>query len=89
MNTFISTIAFSGLLALSSLAQAQNTLNPGTNDDQVGSATRAMLQEQRDGINRGKQEPYKAESAGKALRAYTDSIGKPAQAVKSQLDGVE
>lgn len=68
---------------------AEESINAGKNDNEVGSATRAMLGEQREGINRGDIEPYKAESAGKAYRAYTDSIGKPAEQVKSQLDSVK
>lgn len=78
-----------GLLLSGSIALAEESINAGKDDNQVGSATRAMLSEQRDGVNRGEIEPYKAESAGKAYRAYTDSIGKPAEQVKSQLDGVK
>lgn len=78
-----------GLMALSPMSWAQESIHLGENDNQTGNATRALLTEQREGVNRGKIEPYKAESAGKAYRAYTDSIGKPTEEMKSQLDPVK
>lgn len=75
-----------GLMALSPMSWAQESIHLEQNDNQTGNATRALLTEQREGVNRGKIEPYKAESAGKAYQAYTDSIGKPTEQMKSQLD---
>lgn len=68
-------------LAGTALAQSQSNDDnvnsiKGQTDSQTGAATRAWLNEQANGINRGEVEPYRAESAGKAYRAYTDSIGK-------------
>ncbi|HEX4855849.1 MAG TPA: hypothetical protein VFV28_03510 [Limnobacter sp.] len=51
----------------------------GTTDAETGLSTRTWLKEQAEGINRGEVEAYRAESAGKAYRAYSDSIGKPSQ----------
>ena len=48
----------------------------GATDESTGSATRAILNEQARGINRAETEPYRAEFAGKAYRAYADSVGK-------------
>ncbi len=71
------------------LAQS-NTASGGQTDEETGASTRAWLKEQTDGVNRGETEAYSAESAGKAYRAYTDSIGKPAsQAPVSQLSTIQ
>ena len=62
----------------------------GQSDDLTGQATRQWLTEQAQGINRGDVEPYRAESAGKAYRAYVDAIGtKEAKTGSgSQITGV-
>lgn len=71
-------------------AQTSNTQgHEGTTDAQTGASTRAWLKEQAEGQNRGETEPYRAESAGKAYRAYVDSIGSKNQApVSSQLSTI-
>lgn len=69
----------------STAALASNEINPGKNDDEVGSASRAMLKEQTEGKNRGETEPYRAESAGKAYRVYVDSIGQGTEKLGSQI----
>lgn len=61
-------------LLCSSPTWAQHKIS-GQPDDQNGSAARALLQEQAEGKNRADSEPYRAESAGKAYRAYVDAIG--------------
>ena len=71
-----------GLTGLSVQADDQRKAVP---DDEVGKATRNLLKEQAEGTNRGEIEPYRAESAGKAYRAYIDSIGTAPAAPTSQL----
>lgn len=62
----------------------------GTTDAQTGLSTRTWLKEQAEGINRGEVEAYSAESAGKAYRAYTDSIGsKDQKAPVSQVSTIK
>ena len=62
----------------------------GTTDAETGLSTRTWLKEQAEGINRGEVEAYSAESAGKAYRAYTDSIGsKDQKAPVSQVSTIE
>ncbi len=43
----------------------------------VGTATRAWLNEQREGRNRAEPEPYSAERAGMALRRYESTFSSP------------
>lgn len=57
---------------------------PTANDADMAPSTRQGLTEQSDGVNRGDTEPYRAESAGKAYRAYVESIGKPNESGASQ-----
>ena len=62
----------------------------GTTDAETGLSTRTWLKEQAEGINRGEVEAYSAESAGKAYRAYTDSIGsKDQKAPVSQVSTIK
>lgn len=62
----------------------------GTTDAETGLSTRTWLKEQAEGINRGEVEAYRAESAGKAYRAYTDSIGaKDQKAPVSQVSTIK
>jgi hypothetical protein len=44
----------------------------------VGTATRAWLNEQREGRNRAEPEPWPAERAGAALRRYENTYTSPA-----------
>lgn len=62
----------------------------GQPDSQTGLATRHYLQEQSEGVNRAKTEPYRAEFAGKAYKAYADSIGKEStgKSAPSQVSGI-
>lgn len=60
---------------------ASDAPTSGITDEQNGQNARAWLQEQAEGINRGETEAYRAESAGKAYRAYVDSIGTKEQAL--------
>lgn len=70
------------------LAHAQE--NTGTTDAETGLSTRTWLKEQAEGTNRGEVEPYRAESAGKAYRAYVDSIGAKDQAAPvSQVSTIQ
>ena len=73
------------------LANAQeNTGSTGTTDAETGLSTRTWLKEQAEGTNRGEVEPYRAESAGKAYRAYVDSIGAKNQAAPaSQVSAIQ
>lgn len=80
------------------LANAQETGNTnqgsnaisGTTDAETGLSTRTWLKEQAEGINRGEVEAYRAESAGKAYRAYSDSIGaKDQKAPVSQVSTIK
>lgn len=80
------------------LASAQETGNTnqgsnsisGTTDAETGLSTRTWLKEQAEGINRGEVEAYSAESAGKAYRAYSDSIGaKDQKAPVSQVSTIK
>jgi hypothetical protein len=94
MNSKI-TPHLTGLLAISSLAvglltgsgsaMAKETIE-GQSDRNTGRATRNLLAEQAQGKNRAETEPYRAESAGKAYRAYVDSIGQKAPAPESQIE---
>lgn len=66
------------------------TFSAGTTDAQTGLSTRTWLKEQTESINRGEVEAYRAESAGKAYRAYVDSIGaKDQKAPTSQVSTIE
>lgn len=70
------------------LVNAQESL--GTTDAETGLSTRTWLKEQAEGVNRGEVEPYRAESAGKAYRAYVDSIGAKDQAAPvSQVSTIQ
>ncbi|MEQ9108700.1 MAG: hypothetical protein RLO04_14640 [Limnobacter sp.] len=70
------------------LANAQE--NTGTTDAETGPSARMWLKEQAEGANRGEVEPYRAESAGKAYRAYVDSIGAKEQAAPvSQVSTIQ
>lgn len=72
-------------------SNSQGTLSiSGTTDAETGLSTRTWLKEQAEGINRGEIEAYSAESAGKAYRAYTDSIGaKDQKAPVSQVSTIK
>ncbi|WP_341236769.1 hypothetical protein [uncultured Limnobacter sp.] len=72
-------------------SNSQGTLSiSGTTDAETGLSTRTWLKEQAEGINRGEVEAYSAESAGKAYRAYTDSIGaKDQKAPVSQVSTIK
>ena len=72
-------------------SNSQGTLSiSGTTDVETGLSTRTWLKEQAEGINRGEVEAYSAESAGKAYRAYTDSIGaKDQKAPVSQVSTIK
>lgn len=74
-----------GLLASSGQLLAKETIE-GQSDRNTGRSTRNMLAEQATGKNRAETEPYRAESAGKAYRAYVDSIGQKAPAPESQIE---
>lgn len=80
----LGTLAISLLSAPSALL-AKETIE-GQSDRNTGRATRNLLAEQAQGKNRGETEPYRAESAGKAYRAYVDSIGEKAPAPESQIE---
>jgi hypothetical protein len=61
----------------------------GTTDAETGLSTRTWLKEQAEGINRGEVEAYRAESAGKAYRAYSNTIGvQNQQAPASQVSTI-
>ncbi|GLR26880.1 hypothetical protein [Limnobacter litoralis] len=62
----------------------------GQPDAQTGLATRHYLQEQAQGIHRADTEPYRAEFAGKAYKAYADSIGQSSngKSAQSQVSGI-
>lgn len=73
MNTCVKSLTVALLLAAApAFVAAQES---GTTDAETGPSTRAWLKEQAEGVNRGEVEAYRAESAGKAYRAYVDSIG--------------
>ncbi|HEY1059553.1 MAG TPA: hypothetical protein VGE55_12565 [Limnobacter sp.] len=62
----------------------------GQTDAQTGLEARQWLNEQANGVNRGEVEAYRAESAGKAYRAYMDSIGsKEQKAATSQVQTIK
>ncbi|MDH4394090.1 MAG: hypothetical protein QE278_00290 [Limnobacter sp.] len=88
MNSKITTHV-TGLLAISLLtvgtAWGKETIE-GQSDRNTGRSTRSHLAEQAEGKNRAETEPYRAESAGKAYRAYVDSIGQKAPVPESQID---
>jgi hypothetical protein len=97
MNSSTPWILAAMLSACPLLASAQETSAntngsshiAGTTDAETGLSTRTWLKEQAQGINRGEVEAYSAESAGKAYRAYTDSIGaKDQQAPVSQVSTI-
>ncbi len=46
---------------------------PSSSTPAVGSATRRMLDEQRNGVNRGEPEAFSAEAAGRAYQKYVDT----------------
>ncbi|MCE2746195.1 MAG: hypothetical protein LW710_09850 [Burkholderiales bacterium] len=98
MNSSTSWILASILCALPLLTSAQETTSntngssqmAGTTDAETGLSTRTWLKEQAEGINRGEVEAYSAESAGKAYRAYTESIGaKDQKAPVSQVSTIK
>jgi len=83
-------LALASCLLPAVLMAQSDTAASGKTDEETGASTRAWLKEQTDGVNRGETEPYSAESAGKAYRAYADSIGKPATAAPaSQLSTIQ
>ncbi|HEX4917889.1 MAG TPA: hypothetical protein VFV43_08340 [Limnobacter sp.] len=93
MKTRLSNLAFALVMFLPAAVTAQNsneaTASQSTTDAQTGASTRAWLKEQAEGTNRGETEAYRAESAGKAYRAYMDSIGAKNQApASSQLSTI-
>ena len=66
------------------------SFSAGKTDEQTGLSARTWLKEQAEGANRGEVEAYRAESAGKAYRAYVDSIGsKDQNAPTSQVSTIE
>lgn len=84
MNTFArwSTamlICVSPVLACAQDNPAPALTTAGHTDEATGLSTRTWLKEQAEGLNRGETEPYRAESAGKAYRAYSDAIGSKDQ----------
>lgn len=90
INRFIAAPLFLYCTMLVSHAQ-ETVLQPlgSQTDEEVGTSTRAWLKEQVQGNNRGETEPYRAESAGKAYRAYTDAIGaKDQKAPASQISTI-
>jgi hypothetical protein len=98
MNTCVKSITAALLLAVApAIATAQETGNSqstgftaGTTDAETGAGTRTWLKEQAEGVNRGDVEAYRAESAGKAYRAYVDSIGAKDQAAPvSQVSTIQ
>lgn len=83
-------IAMTLVCAAPLLANAQENTDTGTTDAETGLSTRTWLKEQAEGTNRGEVEPYRAESAGKAYRAYVDSIGAKDQAAPvSQVSTIQ
>lgn len=77
-------LGISPLLALAQDAASTSSSDlsqplKGATDAETGLSTRAWLKEQAEGINRGEVEAYRAESAGKAFRAYSDAIGSTNQ----------
>lgn len=97
MNTTRNWIAAAMLAALPLTGLTQDNSDSsgtlsiqGTTDAETGLGTRTWLKEQAEGVNRGEVEPYHAESAGKAYRAYVDSIGaKGQQAPVSQVSTIK
>ena len=98
MNTRIKSLTAALLLAaVPAFVAAQESSNSqsigfteGTTDAQTGASARAWLKEQAEGVNRGEVEAYRAESAGKAYRAYVDSIGTKDQAAPvSQVSTIQ
>lgn len=73
-------------LSVSSLNLSAKETIEGQEDHLQGQATRKLLDEQAQGKNRGETEPYRAESAGKAYRAYVESIGQKAVEPQSQVN---
>ena len=79
------------LVAAQEARSAQSVgYSASTTDAETGASTRSWLKEQAEGTNRGEVEAYRAESAGKAYRAYADSIGaKDQQAPVSQVSTIQ
>lgn len=98
MNTFNRSLAVMLLSASPLLAIAQQAASTqprpdktleGQTDAETGLSTRTWLKEQAEGINRGEVEAYRAESAGKAYRAYSNTIGaQQQQAPTSQVSTI-
>lgn len=95
MNTFAKWTTAMLICASPMLAFAQDNTAPATGtagltDAETGLSTRTWLKEQAEGTNRGETEPYRAESAGKAYRAYSDAIGaKDQKAPVSQVSSIK
>jgi hypothetical protein len=95
MNTFAQWTTAMLICASPMLASAQDNTTPaqttaGQTDAETGLSTRTWLKEQAEGTNRGETEPYRAESAGKAYRAYAESIGaKDQKAPVSQVSTIK
>ncbi len=97
MNSTLKRIAATLICTAPLMAWAQGTttaetatFSAGTTDAQTGLGTRTWLKEQAEGTHRGEVEAYRAESAGKAYRAYIDSIGsKDQKAPTSQVSTIE
>jgi hypothetical protein len=94
MNTFTQwttamLICASPILACAQDNAAAEQTTAGQTDAETGLSTRTWLKEQAEGTNRGETEPYRAESAGKAYRAYSDAIGaKDQKAPVSQVSTI-
>ena len=98
MNTRVKSLTAAFLLAVAPVfVAAQESGNSqssdfteGTTDAETGASARTWLKEQAEGVNRGEVEAYRAESAGKAYRAYVDSIGaKDQEAPVSQVSTIQ
>ncbi|BET26940.1 hypothetical protein EV673_2394 [Limnobacter thiooxidans] len=95
MNTSTRWISTLLICAAPVLGFAQDDSAPspstaGLTDAETGLSTRTWLKEQAEGMNRGETEPYRAESAGKAYRAYADAIGsKDQKAPVSQVSTIK
>ena len=82
--------AGSALLALSALASSPSHANETSGNittRPVGTATRAWMNEQREGRNRAETEPYPAERAGMALRRYENSYVNPTDGTSATRSG--
>lgn len=88
MNSTLTRLIGLLLCTMPMLAMAEE--NKGTTDEETGLSTRTWLKEQAESTNRGEVEPYSAESAGKAYRSYTESIGaKDQKAPTSQVSTIQ